>query len=37
MSVAAANVVAIVFLEGFAWELPDNPVGYHLLEQLTGK
>ncbi|MBJ7256263.1 MAG: disulfide bond formation protein B [Akkermansiaceae bacterium] len=37
IGVAAANVVAIVFLEGFAWVLPDNPVGYHLIEQLTGK
>lgn len=37
IGVAAANVVAIFFLEGFAWVLPDNPVGYHLLEQLTGK
>lgn len=28
-----ANAVMIVFLEGFAWVLPDDPVGYHLLQQ----
>jgi hypothetical protein len=30
----AANVVAIIFLEGFAWVLPDDPSGYELLNQL---
>ena len=34
--VVAANVVAIIFLEGFAWVLPDDPNGYNLIEQLTG-
>jgi len=33
--VVAANVVAIIFLEGFAWVLPDDPNGYNLIEQLT--
>jgi disulfide bond formation protein DsbB len=35
--VVAANVVAIVFLEGFAWVLPDDPNSYNLIEQLTGR
>ena len=26
-----ANAIMIVFLEGFAWVLPDDPVGYNLL------
>lgn len=30
----AANIVMMVFLEGFAWVLPDDPVDYHLLQQL---
>lgn len=37
IAVAAANVIAILFLEGFAWVLADNPVNYHLIEQLTGR
>lgn len=32
----AANVVAIVVLEGFAWVLPDDPTGYHLIDQFRG-
>lgn len=32
----AANVVAIVVLEGFAWVLPDDPSGYHLIDQFRG-
>ena len=35
--VVAANVVAIIFLEGFAWVLPDDPTSYNLIDQLTGK
>ncbi|MDQ1248031.1 MAG: hypothetical protein QG597_2403 [Actinomycetota bacterium] len=30
----AANVVAIIFLEGAAWVLPDDPTSYNLLDQL---
>jgi disulfide bond formation protein DsbB len=37
IGVVAANVVAIVFLEGFAPVLPDDPNSYHLIEQLTGR
>lgn len=37
ITVVAANVVAIFFLEGFAWVLPDNPASYHLIEQFAGK
>jgi len=36
LAVAAANVVAIIVLEGFAWVLPDDPSSYHLVDQLTG-
>lgn len=32
----AANVVAIIFLQGFAWVLPDNPFSYNLIDQLGG-
>ena len=32
--VVAANVIAIIFLEGFAWVPPDDPTGYNLLDQL---
>jgi disulfide bond formation protein DsbB len=35
--VVAANVVAIILLEGFAWVLPDDPSSYNLIDQLTGK
>ena len=34
IGVVAANVVAIIFLEGFAWVLPDDPSSYHLIDQL---
>lgn len=37
IGVVAANVVAIVFLEGFAAVLPDDPTGYTLIEQLRGR
>ena len=32
----AANVIAIIFLEGFAGVLPDDPTSYNLIDQLTG-
>lgn len=31
LAVVAVNAVMIVFLEGFAWVLPDNPVSYGLF------
>lgn len=34
--VVAANAIMIVFLQGFAWLLPDDPVNYHLIEQIRG-
>lgn len=34
LAVLVANVVAIIFLEGFAWVLPDDPTYYNLLHQL---
>jgi len=34
IAVIAANVVAIVFLEGFAFVLPDDPSSYTLIDQL---
>ena len=37
IGVVAANVVAIIFLEGFAPVLPDDPAGYNLIDQLTGR
>jgi disulfide bond formation protein DsbB len=37
IGVIAANVIAIIFLEGFAPVLPDDPAGYHLIDQLTGR
>jgi len=37
IAVVAANVIAIIFLEGFAWVLPDDPAGYTLIDQLTGR
>ena len=36
IAVVAANVVAIIFLEGFAAVLPDDPDSYTLIDQLTG-
>jgi hypothetical protein len=37
IGVIAANVIAIIFLEGFAPVLPDDPEGYTLIDQLTGR
>lgn len=37
IAIVAANVVAIIFLEGFAGVLPDDPDGYTLIDQLTGR
>lgn len=37
IGVVAANVVAIVFLEGFAWVLPDDPTSYNLIDQIRGR
>lgn len=37
IGVVAANVVAIIFLEGFAWVLPDDPTGYTLIDQIRGR
>ena len=37
IAVVAANVVAIIFLEGFAGVLPDDPESYNLIDQLTGR
>ena len=34
IAIIAANVVAIVFLEGFAFVLPDAPSSYTLIDQL---
>lgn len=34
--VVVANAIMIIVLEGFAWVLPDDPLRYHLLEQLGG-
>ena len=34
IAVNAANVVAIIFLEGFAFVLPDDPSSYTLIDQL---
>lgn len=37
IAIVAANVVAIIFLEGFAGVLPDDPESYNLIDQLTGR
>ena len=37
IGVVAANVVAIIFLEGFAAVLPDDPMSYNLIDQLSGR
>ena len=37
IGVVAANVIAIIFLEGFAGVLPDDPDSYNLIEQLSGR
>ncbi|WP_421693899.1 disulfide bond formation protein B [Aestuariivirga sp.] len=34
LAVVAINAVMIVFLEGFAWVLPDDPSRYNLFSQL---
>lgn len=34
VAVVAVNAVMIVFLEGFAWVLPDDPASYRLMDQL---
>ena len=31
-----ANVIAIIFLEGIAWVLPDDPTSYGLIDQIQG-
>ena len=36
VGVVAANVIAIVFLEGFAPVLPDDPDSYTLIDQIRG-
>ncbi|MCB0917693.1 MAG: disulfide bond formation protein B [Actinobacteria bacterium] len=35
--VVIANLIMIIFLEGFAFVLPDDPTSYNLIDQLTGK
>jgi disulfide bond formation protein DsbB len=37
IGVVAANVIAIIFLEGFAAVLPDDPVSYNLIDQIRGR
>ena len=37
LGVIAANILAIIALEGFAWVLPDDPSSYHLIDQLRGR
>jgi len=37
IGVVAANVIAIIFLEGFAPVLPDDPDGYTLIDQIRGR
>lgn len=37
IGVVAANVIAIIFLEGFAGVLPDDPMNYNLIEQIKGR
>lgn len=37
IGVVAANVIAIIFLEGFAGVLPDDPDSYNLIHQLGGR
>lgn len=37
IGVVAANVIAIIFLEGFAFVLPDDPTSYTLIDQLKGR
>ncbi len=37
IGVVAANVIAIIFLEGFAGVLPDDPDSYNLITQISGR
>ena len=37
IGVVAANVIAIIFLEGFAAVLPDDPLSYNLIDQIRGR
>ena len=37
IGVVAANVIAIIFLEGFAAVLPDDPTSYNLIDQIRGR
>ncbi|MFM9035188.1 MAG: disulfide bond formation protein B [Mycobacterium sp.] len=37
IGVVAANVIAIIFLEGFAAVLPDDPISYNLIDQIRGR
>lgn len=37
VAILIANVIAIIFLEGFAFALPDDPDSYNLINQLTGR
>jgi disulfide bond formation protein DsbB len=37
IALVAANVIAIIALQGFAWVLPDDPTGYNLIDQIWGK
>jgi disulfide bond formation protein DsbB len=37
IAVVAANVIAIIFLEGFAPVLPDDPNSYTLIDQIRGR
>jgi len=37
IGVVAANVIAIIFLEGFAPVLPDDPNSYTLIDQIKGR
>jgi len=34
LGVIVLNVIAIIFLEGFSWILPDDPTHYRLLQEL---
>lgn len=36
VGIVVANLIMIIFLEGFAWVLPDDPTGYNLIDQFRG-
>ena len=36
LALLVANVIAIIFLEGFAFVLPDDPTSYGLIDQIQG-